>query len=304
MNFNELSAAAVCYHPTSKELTLLLKSLRLAVNNQTNFCCYIINNNEIGNLWSEYEIEYSAKNQKFSRLSDVNSSITDENLGLLIELETWKKFDMDLHVIEGHGNLGYGRAHNLALELTEKRFHLMLNTDVEIGIHALEAGIKALELNPASVLAAPYATNAQNVKINLCKRYPDILTLALRGFGTKSIKKIFDTRLGRYEYRGIDDLTSRQDTAKITMASGCFMLCLTSVLKSCNGFDHRYFLYFEDFDLSMRIAKYGDLIYVPQMKIVHTGGNAAKKSWRHIIRFVISSFYFFNKHGWRFVRRD
>ena len=304
MNFNELSAAAVCYHPTSKELTLLLKSLRLAVDNQADFCCYLINNNEIGNLWSEHEIEYSAKNRKFSGLPDINSGIKDENLGLLIELETWTRFDMAVHVIEGHGNLGYGKAHNLALGLTEKKFHLMLNTDVEIEKHALEAGIKALNLNPASVLAAPCATNAQNVKINLCKRYPDILTLAVRGFGTRSIKKIFDARLAHYEYRGIDDLNRRQDSTKITIASGCFMLCLTSVLKSCNGFDHRYFLYFEDFDLSMRIAKHGDLIYVPQMKIVHTGGNAASKNWRHIIRFLISSFYFFNTHGWRFIRRD
>lgn len=304
MNYNELSAAAVCYHPTSQELTLLLKSLRLAVENQAGFCCYLINNNEIEGLWDEHDIACFIKDGKILELSNINSDNKIENLVLRIELEVWKKFDMIIHVIEGHGNIGYGRAHNLALELTEKKFHLILNTDVEIACDALEAGFKALNLNPASVLAAPYAIDSQNIKMNLCKRYPDILTLALRGFGTNSIKKIFETRLAHYEYREIDDEIPKKHATKINIASGCFMLCLTSALKSCKGFDHRYFLYFEDFDLSMRIAKFGDLIYVPQMKIIHTGGKAAKKGWRHTIRFLISAFYFFNSHGWRFVRRD
>ncbi len=304
MNYNELSAAAVCYHPTSQELTVLLKSLRLAVRNQKGFCCYLINNNEIGELWNEHEIVCITKDGKILELSIINLNSKKEALALHFELEVWKKFDMAIHVIEGHGNIGYGRAHNLALELTEKKFHLILNTDVEIGCDALEAGLNALNLNPTSVLATPYATNSQNVKMNLCKRYPDILTLTLRGFATNPIKKIFNTRLAQYEYRGIDDEIQKTEATTITIASGCFMLCLTSALKSCKGFDHRYFLYFEDFDLSMRMAELGDLIYVPQMKIIHTGGNAAKKGWRHIMRFLISAFYFFNSHGWRFVRRD
>ena len=304
MNYNELSAAAVCYRPSSQELTLLLKSLRLAVGNQPGFCCYLINNNEIGELWKELDIACITKDGRILELSNTSSDNKRENFSLHIELEAWNKFAMAIHVIEGHGNIGYGRAHNLALNLTEKKFHLILNTDIEIGSGALEAGVKALNLNPASVLAAPCATNSQNVKINLCKRYPDILTLALRGFGTNLIKKIFDKRLANYEYREIDEETQKQETITITIASGCFMLCLTSALKSCKGFDHRYFLYFEDFDLSMRISKFGDLIYVPQMKIIHTGGNAAKKGWRHIIQFLVSAFYFFNSHGWRFFRRD
>jgi GT2 family glycosyltransferase len=130
----------------------------------------------------------------------------------------------------------------------------------------------------------------------LCKRYPAVLTLFVRGFIPSSWRKLFAKRLAHYE---MHELSDAQPTTSIPIASGCFMLCRSEPLLKLGGFDERYFLYFEDFDLSLRLGKLGFLAYVPAMKICHGGGYAANKGVGHIAMFARSGIRFFNTHGWR-----
>jgi hypothetical protein len=58
-------------------------------------------------------------------------------------------------------------------------------------------------------------------------------------------------------------------------------------------------MYFEDYDLSMRMGREAVVAYVPQARIVHHGGEAARKGWRHVGWFVASAWRFFARHGWK-----
>ena len=69
-----------------------------------------------------------------------------------------------------------------------------------------------------------------------------------------------------------------------------------TALEQTKGFDPAFFLYFEDFDLSYRIAKFSSISRVPDVRIVHAGGNAAKKGWRHRLFFIRSAARFYSKH--------
>ena len=97
------------------------------------------------------------------------------------------------------------------------------------------------------------------------------------------------------------DLPEIEESKGIELISGCFMLLDTQVLKLVGGFNESYFLYFEDFDLSIRMRKFGELVYAPNVRIRHSGGGASRKGLSHIFAFVRSSFRFFNTHGWRFL---
>ncbi len=66
-----------------------------------------------------------------------------------------------------------------------------------------------------------------------------------------------------------------------------------------NGFRDDFFMYFEDFDLSLRIGGRGRLVCVPQVKIVHHGGNAADKGGTHIRMFLRSAVTFYSRYGWK-----
>jgi GT2 family glycosyltransferase len=67
------------------------------------------------------------------------------------------------------------------------------------------------------------------------------------------------------------------------------MLCRTRELKNIGGFSPEYFLYFEDFDLSRRLEK---KVLLPTMKIIHLGGNTARKGLKHIKLFLKSYLIF------------
>ena len=207
---------------------------------------------------------------------------------------------MELSIVQGHGNIGYGRAHNLVLNRLDSNYHLILNPDVQLDEDCLAQGIAYLEANERIVLASPFAQYENGEKQYLCKRYPSVLTFLVRGFMPKALRRLFNKRLEKYE---MHQLSERKPTSDIPIVSGCFMLCRTDALSRAEGFDEDYFLYFEDFDLSLRLARIGSLAYVPSMRIQHTGGHAARKGFVHLGMFARSGYRFFSTHGWRFFHQ-
>lgn len=199
-------------------------------------------------------------------------------------------------IATGHGNVGFGRGHNLAIERSTADFHLVLNPDVRVTMDALSIGVSFLKEHLEIGLLSPKATYPDGSVQYLCKRYPSVLDLALRGFAPTVVRKLFDRRLSRYEMR---DQTDASVLVDVPIVSGCFMLCRLDALKKVGGFSDRFFLYFEDFDLSLRMRQVTRAAFVPQVKIVHYGGGASRKGWTHIRLFVISAITFFQLHGWR-----
>lgn len=196
------------------------------------------------------------------------------------------------------GNIGYGAAHNLVILNEPSDYHLVINPDVEVVEDAFLKAIEYMELNPSIGLLSPYSEDPEGFKQYLCKRYPAVLDLFLRGFAPRIVKRYFSERLQQYEMRF--DLQGRT-LSKEVMASGCFMFVRHSVLENVKGFSPDFFVYFEDFDLSIRIGKRSTIAYVPDVRIVHGGGNASKKGLKHILMFARSAFVFYHKHGWRWA---
>ncbi|MCP5420035.1 MAG: glycosyltransferase [Gammaproteobacteria bacterium] len=203
-----------------------------------------------------------------------------------------------VRVVSGHGNIGYGAAHNLALTGTCSDFHLVLNPDVWIEESALTAALSFMNEHPDVGLLAPAAVDGEGVRQYLCKRYPAVLDLLLRGFAPATLQRLFRKRLHAYEMR---DRIGEGVVWDVPIVSGCFMLFRYSVLRRLQGFSPAYFLYFEDFDVSLRTARIARIVYVPSVRIAHFGGNAARKGWRHIALFARSARIFFNRHGWKWI---
>lgn len=202
-------------------------------------------------------------------------------------------------VIGGQGNVGYGRGHNLAIERTQSRYHLVLNPDIDLAPEALLNALRVLESQPDIGLLSPHIADETGRQQFLCRRYPTVFDLFVRGFLPRGFRKPFENRLARYEMRDvIDDKNVVWDPP---IVSGCFMLYRTEVLKKIGGFDPRYFLYFEDYDLSLRTHDVARVAYVPSVRVLHHGGDAAGKGWTHIKLFIASAYKFFNRFGWKWL---
>ncbi|MGK8638259.1 glycosyltransferase [Brucella anthropi] len=202
-----------------------------------------------------------------------------------------------LRVIHGQGNIGFGRGHNLALPSLGE-FHLVLNPDIKVHPDAIINAIDFMRLNQQCGLITPYAEWPNGERQYLCKRYPAIFDLMLRGFAPRWLRCLFNDRLSRYELR---QQTHNEVYWNPVIVSGCFMFFRSNVLTMTKGFSDIYFLYFEDFDLSIRVHTFSEIAYVPTVRIVHAGGNTAKKGVWHIQTFIRSAIKFYRRFSLKLI---
>ncbi|WP_105132498.1 glycosyltransferase family 2 protein [Burkholderia sp. BE12] len=212
-------------------------------------------------------------------------------------IESLRARGVACEIVSGQGNVGYGRGHNLAIDQAVGRFHLILNPDIDLDRTTLSVGLAFLEAHPESGLVSPWIGDDEGRQQYLCRRYPSLMDLLLRGFAPAGVRRRFARRLDRYELR--DRINAREVFWDPPIVSGCFMLFRVDVLKKLDGFDPRYFLYFEDYDLSLRTHDVTRVAYVPSVRVIHHGGGASRKGFTHIRMFVASAFKFYNRFGWR-----
>jgi GT2 family glycosyltransferase len=205
---------------------------------------------------------------------------------------------VSVRTIRGQGNVGYGEGHNISIKVGTEDVHLVLNPDVALSEAALTHALVHLSEHPNVALVAPSVRGRDGVRQYLCRRYPSVLVLVLRGFAPRPIARLFQRQLYQYEMR--DCLGDGADVV-VPLVSGCCMFVNGVALRRIGGFSPAFFLYFEDYDLSLRLAQTGELVYVPKVQIVHHGGNAARKGGPHVRLFMRSAATFFRRHGWRWV---
>jgi len=203
---------------------------------------------------------------------------------------------LSIECIHAEQNLGYGAGHNMALSRVNSHFHLLLNPDVELDKYALKVALETLISDSTLAAVAPIGLSPRGDREYLAKEYPSVLVLALRAFAPQWLQRRFSGMLARYEMR---EMPVKGSSRPIPIASGCCMWVRREYFDGVGGFDEGYFLYFEDFDLSLRLSRLGTLIEHNGIKIIHHGGKAAQKGWRHIWWFSRSAIRFFQSWGWR-----
>lgn len=265
-----LSISLVTYHPDVSMLSDTLASLRIAVDRAI-----------------------AGGAIEAARLSLVDNG-DDAGLERLATKCGWP----ETRVISGQGNVGFGRGHNLAIAEGVESFHLVLNPDVYVEPDSLFHAFCFLRSNPGCGLLSPSILGGERGWHFLCKRYPSVFGLAVRGFGPHWLRKLLQGWLAHYEMHQEGEQDVLWDPP---IVSGCFMLWRGEVLCQLKGFDPRFFLYFEDFDLSLRAGRVTRVAAVSIVRIAHFGGGAARKGWKHVRMFVVSGRQFFSLHGWKWV---
>jgi GT2 family glycosyltransferase len=268
-----LSVSVVVYHPDTEQLLSTLTGLTAACDAlhigrpQLPVTLYLVDN---------------------GGLPDISASLDALRAGNVV-----------CTIIAGQGNVGYGRGHNLAIESSASRYHLVLNPDIDLASDALREALDFFEAHPEAGLITPWIGDEHGEQQFLCRRYPTLLDLFVRGFLPSGLRRLFVHRLARYEMR--DRINARDTVWDPPIVSGCFMLFRMTALKQLAGFDPRYFLYFEDYDLSLRAHEVTRVVYTPAVRGLHHGGGAARKGSAHIRMFMSSAYKFFNRFGWKWL---
>ena len=82
---------------------------------------------------------------------------------------------------------------------------------------------------------------------------------------------------------------------EIENATGCFMMFRTDLFKKIGGFDKRYFMYFEDCDITRTVRKYAKAVFYPEAVVYHVWGRESKKNFKLMLVQISSMFKYFIK---------
>jgi hypothetical protein len=199
------------------------------------------------------------------------------------------------YVFNGN-NLGYGKAHNIALRksLDHSQYHLVLNPDVYFERDTLEKIFHFMEEHPQAGLAMPKVFSAEGQLQMLCKLLPTPLNLASRRFFP------FDSWFKKFNERYEMSSTGYDHVVNVPFLSGCFMFLRTEAIKQVGLFDERFFLYAEDTDLSRRLHEQFQTLFFPGAQIRHVHARGSYKDFWLTLQNLKSAVQYFNKWGWFF----
>ena len=195
-------------------------------------------------------------------------------------------------------NLGYGKAHNIALRESayqKTEMHLVMNSDIRVKAEDIDAMHDWMMVNPLVGQLMPKVVNPDGSQQYLAKRLPSPMDV----FGRRFLPEWMIVRRNRrYELRDLDLMRP----VNAPYLSGCFMMLRTEAAVEAGLFDERFFMYPEDIDLTRRIHRNWLTLYYPQWTITHAHARSSYNN-KHMLRIHIQNMcLYFNKWGWLFDR--
>lgn len=220
----------------------------------------------------------------------IDNSLNDN----LKELE---KIDERIEYIFNNANLGYGKAHNIAMRKSidsDTPYHIVLNPDIYFDSGILEKLFLYMEENEDVGNIIPQVIYPDGEIQYLTKLLPTPIDLIFRRF--IPLKNWKEKRNEKYELR----FAGYKNIANIPSLSGCFMFLRTSALKDVGLFDENIFMYLEDNDLNRRIHFKYKTIFYPSVSIYHEYEKESYVNKKLLVYHIKSAIYYFNKWGWFF----
>ena len=199
------------------------------------------------------------------------------------------------HIIENSKNGGYGYGHNVVIEKVKSDIHFIINPDIRFDEHTLSTTASFLMNNDDVVLCTPEMVTENGEFVFPPKAQPRLHFIVGR-----FLRNVSFFSKWRKEYVMYERVTNNNGAPfDIEFCSGAFMAIKTDYLKQVDGFDDRYFLYYEDADLTRKLLKCGRCVCIPKLSIIHEGKREAYRS-STIRKIMLSSmFKYFRKWGFK-----
>lgn len=175
-------------------------------------------------------------------------------------------------------NLGFSGGHNKNIRkvVHHKKidYFLIMNNDVIVDPQMLKELVTQAENDPTIGIAVPKIYFAKGYEFHK-ERYKESTLGKVIWYagGLMDWKNIVG------HHRGVDQVDEGHFdiSAETEYATGACMLVRTDIVRKLGLFDDKYFLYYEDTDLSMKVKKAGyKIVYVPTSVLWHKNAVSAK----------------------------
>lgn len=197
--------------------------------------------------------------------------------------------------VQNDANVGFARANNQAIQLSQGRFLCFLNPDTEPQPGSLRLLARYLEAHPDVGVVGPQLRYPDGTVQPSRYRFPSV-TVALAE--STPLEWHWPQNPWARHYRCAD--RSPDEEQEVDWLNGACLLVRREVIEQVGGFDEGYFLYSEELDLCRRARDAGwRVVYVPQAVVIHHEGRSSEQviAARHV-HFNRSRVRYFRKfHG-------
>lgn len=200
-------------------------------------------------------------------------------------------------LIENQGNFGFPKGNNIGVAAAKGEYICILNPDTVVAEDTFKKTLF-------------FANQQRNLGIVGCKLIDGtgaFLPESKRGVPTPwvaftkivgmntwfSENSIFSKYNNRYYASDLDE----NQTGKVAILVGAFMLMKRKLYQNMGGFDENCFMYADDIDLSYSVLKLGlDNYYFHDTTVVHYKGESTIKNGIYMKRFQEAMSFFYKKH--------
>lgn len=182
----------------------------------------------------------------------------------------------DVHLIQGHGNVGFARACNMGAAEASGRLLLFVNPDAVLQRGAAERMAQAGRKARSPWIVGGKLVDKDGREQRASRRRlltPWTAVGEAIGLGSFAPARVPNSR-------GEDGPT----VAPVPVVSGAFMMMPKADFDSIGGFDEGYFLHVEDVDICRRVGEAGGaVLFEPAAEALHFG-STSQASWLKVER--------------------
>jgi len=179
---------------------------------------------------------------------------------------------LPLVILRNDRNRGFGPACNQGARLGAAEHVLFLNPDTRVAPDSLD--------RPLELLSSPAGADVGALGIQLedergrvarsCARFPTATTYVAIALGLDRVSPLRSLGYRMTEW-------DHAETRDVDHVMGAFYLIRRATFAAVGGFDERFFVYFEDLDLSRRVRASGKrLVYLAGPRAFHAGGGTTR----------------------------
>lgn len=179
-----------------------------------------------------------------------------------------------LKLVKSAKNIGFAGGNNLGAKNSSGDFVFILNPDTAVYPDTLQKMVDYLEKHRDIGMLGPQLVYSDGTIQESCRRDMSFLDLAVK----RTFLRYLPWFRGRVKKYLMADF-QHDRTQEVELITGAAMMLPRRIFDEVGGFDERYFLFMEDFDLCKEVRKAGyKVVYYPEAKVEHyhkrlSGGN-------------------------------
>lgn len=198
----------------------------------------------------------------------------------------------DIKLVLNKKNIGFGAANNLAVKESNSEILLFLNNDVIITSEFLSKIEQKFNYDPQIGIIGPKLLNGDgSVQLSM-GRLPSI--------PVEFFDKFLYSAVNKKSKHVLSYINKEYSKEKQTFwVTGAALFIRRNLFLNLEGFDEKFFMYFEDKDLCARLIANGfKVIYFPESSLIHLRGSSFGNSNKDFLnqKYRESQLIYYQKH--------